>query len=195
MTLNYLFVYCQEFEFKIEAWPIKLSYVPPCFVSSLMYVQLSTPVTTRTSSQMTLAVSEELPCSEELTRSERFLDIVKKIKKVQRKSRRCNIVIGWATFVDKMKNESNLYLSSIISFIAFFYVCGHGFRFPRFDLDVISSFNLPSLGVCSLSDSIISLLLKLTLAQQVVVACNPPGESETFHLINGSEKETKRFTR
>ncbi|KAG2261539.1 hypothetical protein Bca52824_068618 [Brassica carinata] len=59
-----------------------------------MYVQLSTPVTTRTSSQMTLAVSEELPCSEELTRSERFLDIVKKIKKVQRKSRRCNIVIG-----------------------------------------------------------------------------------------------------
>ncbi|CAN6910473.1 unnamed protein product [Brassica oleracea] len=83
-----------EFEFKIEAWPIKLSYVPPCFVSALMYVQLSTPVTTRTSSQMTLAVSEELPCSEELTRSEIFLDIVKKIKKVQRKSRRCNIVIG-----------------------------------------------------------------------------------------------------
>nr|VDC68658.1 unnamed protein product [Brassica rapa] len=67
-----------------------------CFVSSLKYVQLWTPVTTRTSSKMKLAMYFLRNCHvlEKLTLSESFLDMIKNITKVQRKSSRCNIVIG-----------------------------------------------------------------------------------------------------
>ncbi|CAN7059434.1 unnamed protein product, partial [Brassica rapa subsp. trilocularis] len=86
-----------EFEFGKEEWPIKLSCVPPCFVSSLKYVALSTPVTTRTSSLMKLAIYFLRNCAalKKLTLSEDFGDdIIKKIKKIPRRSRRCSIVTG-----------------------------------------------------------------------------------------------------
>ncbi|XP_033145239.1 F-box/FBD/LRR-repeat protein At1g80470-like [Brassica rapa] len=88
----------EEFEFGKEEWPIKLSCVPPCFVSSLKYVALSTPVTTRTSSLMKLAIYFLRNCAalKKLTLSEDFGDdIIKKIKKIPRRSRRCSIVTGW----------------------------------------------------------------------------------------------------
>ncbi|CDY39736.1 BnaA04g11170D [Brassica napus] len=78
-------------------WPIKFSYVPSCFVSSLKYVELSTPVTTRTSGQMKLAIYFMRNCAalKKLTLSESFGDdIIKKIKKIPRRSRRCSIVTG-----------------------------------------------------------------------------------------------------
>ncbi|KAF8049787.1 hypothetical protein N665_2117s0004, partial [Sinapis alba] len=84
-------------EFDKEEWPIKLSYVPPCFVSSLKYVELSTPVTTRTSSQVKLAIYFLRNCAavKKLTLRESFGDdIIKKIKKNPRRSRRCSIVTG-----------------------------------------------------------------------------------------------------
>ncbi|WZY89142.1 hypothetical protein YC2023_045877 [Brassica napus] len=80
-----------EFEFDKEEWPIKFSYVPSCFVSSLKYVELSTPVTTRTSGQMKLAIYFMRNCAalKKLTLSESFGDdIIKKIKKIPRRSRR-----------------------------------------------------------------------------------------------------------
>ncbi|CAF2274820.1 unnamed protein product [Brassica napus] len=86
-----------EFEFDKEEWPIKFSYVPSCFVSSLKYVELSTPVTTRTSGQMKLAIYFMRNCAalKKLTLSESFGDdIIKKIKKIPRRSRRCSIVTG-----------------------------------------------------------------------------------------------------
>ena len=48
-----------EFDFDIEEWP--------CFVSSLKYAELATPVTTKISRQMKLAniLSEELRFPEE----------------------------------------------------------------------------------------------------------------------------------
>ncbi|KAF2609301.1 hypothetical protein F2Q68_00045676 [Brassica cretica] len=87
----------EEFEFDKEEWPIKLSNVPPCFVSSLKYVELSTPVTTRTSSQVKLAIYFLRNCAalKKLSLSENFGDdIIKKIKKIPRRSRRCSIVTG-----------------------------------------------------------------------------------------------------
>ncbi|CAG7906685.1 unnamed protein product [Brassica rapa] len=86
-----------ELEFDKEEWQIKLSYVPPCFVSSLKYVELSTPVTTRTSGQMKLAIYFMRNCAalKKLTLSESFGDdIIKKIKKIPRRSRGCSIVTG-----------------------------------------------------------------------------------------------------
>ncbi|KAG5394952.1 hypothetical protein IGI04_024915 [Brassica rapa subsp. trilocularis] len=82
---------------------------------------LWTPVTTRTSSKMKLAMYFLRNCHvlEKLTLSESFLDMIKNITKVQRKSS----------------------------------------------------------------------------STWVVVACDPPSESETCHLVYGSEKGTKRFTR
>ncbi|CAN7086605.1 hypothetical protein Bca4012_100764 [Brassica carinata] len=85
------------FEFDKEECPIKLSSVPPCFVSSLKYVELSTRVTTRSSSQMKLARYFLRNCAalKKLTLSGNFGDdIIKKIKKIPRRSRRCIIVTG-----------------------------------------------------------------------------------------------------
>ncbi|CAN7059440.1 unnamed protein product [Brassica rapa subsp. trilocularis] len=68
-----------------------------CFVSSLKYVELSTPVTTRTSSQVKLAIYFLRNCAalKKLTLSEGFGDdIIKKIKKIPRRSRGCSIVTG-----------------------------------------------------------------------------------------------------
>ncbi|KAJ4884342.1 F-box/FBD/LRR-repeat protein [Raphanus sativus] len=80
-----------EFEFDKEGCPMKLSSVPPCFVSSLKYVELATQGTTKTSSQMKLAIFFLRNCSvlKKLTLSGSFGDdIIKKIKKIPRRSRR-----------------------------------------------------------------------------------------------------------
>ncbi|KAH0874903.1 hypothetical protein HID58_072265 [Brassica napus] len=85
------------FEFDKEECPIKLSSVPPCFVSSLKYVELATQGTTRPSSQMKLAIYFLRNCAalKKLTLSGSFgYDIIKKIKKIPRRSRRCIIVTG-----------------------------------------------------------------------------------------------------
>ncbi|CAN6937090.1 unnamed protein product [Brassica oleracea] len=86
-----------KFQFEIEGCPIKLSYVPPCFVSSLKYVELATQGTTKTSSQMKLARYFLSHCVvlKKLSLSKSFgADIIKGIKKIQRKSRKCIIVSG-----------------------------------------------------------------------------------------------------
>ncbi|CAN6932734.1 unnamed protein product [Brassica oleracea] len=86
-----------KFQFEIEGCPIKLSYVPPCFVSSLKYVELATQGTTKTSSQMKLARYFPSHCVvlKKLSLSKSFgADIIKGIKKIQRKSRKCIIVSG-----------------------------------------------------------------------------------------------------
>uniref|UniRef100_A0A0D3CXC0 F-box domain-containing protein n=1 Tax=Brassica oleracea var. oleracea TaxID=109376 RepID=A0A0D3CXC0_BRAOL len=73
------------------------SSVPPCFVSSLKYVELATQGTTRPSSQMKLAIYFLRNCAalKKLTLSGSFgYDIIKKIKKIPRRSRRCIIVTG-----------------------------------------------------------------------------------------------------
>ncbi|KAF3518193.1 hypothetical protein DY000_02062684 [Brassica cretica] len=87
----------QGFEFDKEECPIKLSSVPPCFVSSLKYVELATQGTTRPSSQMKLAIYFPRNCAalKKLTLSGSFGDdIIKKIKKIPRRSRRCIFVTG-----------------------------------------------------------------------------------------------------
>ncbi|KAG2322391.1 hypothetical protein Bca52824_015604 [Brassica carinata] len=84
-----------EFEFDKEGCPMKLSSVPPCFVSSLKYVELATQDTTSTSSQVELARYFLSNCAalKKLTLSKSFpVDIIKKIKRIRRKSRRCIIV-------------------------------------------------------------------------------------------------------
>ncbi|CAG7865453.1 unnamed protein product, partial [Brassica rapa] len=86
-----------EFVFDIEESPMKLSSVPPCFVSSLKYVKLATQGTTKTSSQMKLARYFLSHCAvlKKLSLSKSFGDgIIKKIKKIQRKSREGIIVTG-----------------------------------------------------------------------------------------------------
>ncbi|KAJ4866334.1 F-box/FBD/LRR-repeat protein [Raphanus sativus] len=86
-----------KFKFDKEGCPIKLSSVPPCFVSSLKYVELAAPGTTKTSSQMELARFFLRNCAvlKKLTlRGSLGDDIIKKIKKIPRRSRRCVIVTG-----------------------------------------------------------------------------------------------------
>ncbi|KAJ4866335.1 F-box/FBD/LRR-repeat protein [Raphanus sativus] len=86
-----------EFEFDKEGCPMKLSSVPQCFVSSLKYVELVTQGTTKTSSQMKLAIFFLRNCAvlKKLTLSGSFGDdIIKKIKKIPRRSKRCVIVTG-----------------------------------------------------------------------------------------------------
>ncbi|CAH2080194.1 unnamed protein product [Thlaspi arvense] len=82
-----------EYESLTEAEPMKLSYVPPCFVSSLKFVELLTPVT-GTSSQI-LARCFLTNCSvlQELTLSKSFSNMIKQIKKIPKRSTRCKIVI------------------------------------------------------------------------------------------------------
>ncbi|WZZ17405.1 hypothetical protein YC2023_110494 [Brassica napus] len=90
-----------EFVFDIEESPMKLSSVPPCFLSSLKYVKLATQGTTKTSSQMKLARYFLSHCAvlKKLSLSKSFGDgIIKKIKKIQRKSRECIIVTGCVAY-------------------------------------------------------------------------------------------------
>ncbi|KAF2593871.1 hypothetical protein F2Q70_00044725 [Brassica cretica] len=109
------------FEFDKEECPIKLSSVPPCFVSSLKYFELATQGTTRTSSQMKLAIYFLRNCAalKKLTLSGSFGDdIIKKIKKIPRRSRRCIIVTAAKEYKldPKAKSSESKFVISSASF-------------------------------------------------------------------------------
>ncbi|CAA7022597.1 unnamed protein product [Microthlaspi erraticum] len=91
-SLHSLVLECDSY---IEITPSQVSYVPLCFVSSLKFVKIRLPVTTRTASRMTLATYFLKNCAvmTELVLKEGFGNIIKEIRKIPRKSRGCKIVM------------------------------------------------------------------------------------------------------
>ncbi|KAF8079488.1 hypothetical protein N665_1024s0015 [Sinapis alba] len=85
-----------DFDCLTETDEIKLSYVPQCFLSSLEFVQMKTPITvTKPSLKLNLAKYFMRNCEvlKTLEVSKSFSSIIKKIKRIPKRSGGCEVVM------------------------------------------------------------------------------------------------------